>query len=68
VDVEDTDGRDMPAACPACGSADVIAILYGLPGHEIFEQERAGEIELGGCIVFDDQPDWRCRTCGNGFA
>jgi hypothetical protein len=47
--------------CPRCGSADVIEIVYGLPGLDAEQAERRGEIELGGCESHDEQ--WACRSC-----
>lgn len=49
--------------CPACGGRTT-PIAYGYPGPEMIEAAERGEIELGGCTVFDGQPTRRCRTCG----
>jgi hypothetical protein len=56
------------ATCPRCGSAG-IPIVYGLPSHELFEAADRGEVALGGCEVFDEQPRWRCGgvDCGIEF-
>jgi hypothetical protein len=46
--------------CPYCQDAgDVHEIIYGMPGHD-FDFEK---YEVGGCLVFDEQPDYRCRVC-----
>jgi hypothetical protein len=57
------------ALCPRCGTPTGRPILYGLPGPDVFEAERAGEIdiELGGCMVMGEDPRFRCRTCGLAF-
>lgn len=50
--------------CPACGSREVIPILYGLPGFELSEAAERGEVVLGGCLIGDESPDYECRGCG----
>ena len=46
--------------CPFCADGgDVHEIVYGMPSED-FDFEK---YEVGGCIVFDDAPDYRCRTC-----
>ena len=47
--------------CPVCGSAS-IPIVYGLPGSELFERADRGEVSLGGCIVWDEQPNAQCTS------
>lgn len=48
--------------CPACGGR-LVPILYGLPTPEAGEAADRGEIELGGCLVTDDDPRLACRSC-----
>lgn len=50
--------------CPKCKSSKVVPIVYGLPDSELGRQEREGEVELGGCIVSEDDPKWSCKDCG----
>ena len=50
---------DLPPACPTCGAAGV-PILYGLPVSEAVDAADRGLLVLGGCIVADDSPQWRC--------
>ena len=50
--------------CPRC-SGSAVKIAYGLPSLEGFEAAERGDIELGGCVIFEDKPDWHCRACGN---
>lgn len=54
-----------PDRCPECGSAKVASILYGLPdfSDELERELNAEEVELGGCIIMDDDPLWHCVEC-----
>ena len=49
-------------SCPACGSSEVVPILYGLPGPEAMEAARAGRVILGGCEPH--AVTHACRSCG----
>ena len=48
-------------ACPECGQPGV-PIAYGFPSPEMFDAADAGRIALGGCVVYDDMPTWRCSA------
>ena len=50
---------------PGCSSDEVIPIVYGYPGPELFEDSTAGRVALGGCVVFPDAPDRTCTNCGH---
>jgi len=50
--------------CPYCDGSDLVEIVYGLPGEELQEAADRGEVQLGGCIVEPNNPDWACRSCG----
>ena len=52
--------------CPQCGAAS-IKIVYGMPDQSLFERAERGEVALGGCMVFDDQPTRHCSSCGHEF-
>ena len=52
-----------PCKCPQCGGK-VVNILYGEPSSEAFEKTDRGEIVLGGCIIYEDMPDYQCTGCG----
>jgi hypothetical protein len=54
-----------PIKCPECGSARVAKILYGFPifSEELEAQIKAGQIILGGCVVTNLDPFWRCTDC-----
>ena len=54
-------------ACPSCTASNPLEILYGLPSNEMQLAEVEGAIALGGCIVGDDSPAYRCRDCGHEF-
>jgi hypothetical protein len=53
--------------CSACGSTEVVPIEYGLPGPELIEASERGEVEIGGCLIMEDDPTHRCRACGHRF-
>jgi len=53
--------------CPLCGSSRVIPIIYGYPSMEMWAQENQGEIELGGCCIGDNDPEFRCKDCGHAW-
>ncbi|HEY5231288.1 MAG TPA: hypothetical protein VIJ11_10410 [Galbitalea sp.] len=54
--------------CANCGSR-AVPIVYGMPGFDLFEAADRGEVALGGCIVDDELPTWRCTNdeCGLEF-
>lgn len=58
--------KRKPRRCPACGSARVATILWGLPaGSPALDRDlEAGRVALGGCCVGDDDPAWACADCG----
>ncbi len=55
--------------CPRCGSGDVAWILRGYPAmdEELDADLDARRVILGGCLVWPDQSDHRCNTCGFEF-
>lgn len=56
----------MAKKCPKCGG-ELVRIVYGLPTEEAFEASERGEIHLGGCCVFDDDPEYHCNKCGKDY-
>ncbi|WP_170222074.1 hypothetical protein [Embleya hyalina] len=34
-----------------------------MPAAPLRERARAGEVRLGGCVVWPDRPRWWCRAC-----
>lgn len=51
--------------CPNCGSKNSIKITYGYPSHELFLEAEAGKVKLGGCCIFEGNPDYFCKDCGH---
>ena len=52
--------------CPNCNKEWIAEILWGLPGYfdkEMEEQIERKEITLGGCLVTDHDPKWKCNNC-----
>jgi hypothetical protein len=49
--------------CPRCGGA-LVPIVYGLPTRETELIAARGAVALGGCVIHDGAPRWRCRACG----
>lgn len=61
-------GSDMnKTRCPHCGSVNTVRISYGLPTERAFEAEKRGELVLGGCCIFPDNPTRHCKDCGHDF-
>ena len=57
-------GTKRKRKCPSCKSEHVIPIVYGLPGLELAEEAEKGHVELGGCCVDANNPNWKCKACG----
>jgi len=51
--------------CPKCGSKNSLRIIYGMPSHELFEEADAGKVRLGGCCIFEGNPEYFCKDCEN---
>jgi len=50
--------------CPTCRKFVIpIPIAYGYPSHDLFEDADAGRVQLGGCVVTGDDPEWACPEC-----
>ncbi len=51
--------------CPSCASCKIARIRYGLPAfNENLERDlEAGRIVLGGCLVSENDPQWKCLDC-----
>jgi len=49
--------------CARCGSTDVVPIVFGMPGFDLVEAEKRGEVILGGCIRVGDEPTVYCPRC-----
>lgn len=53
--------------CPTCNGDSVVPILYGNQGGEAYDIADRGLVELGGCIAFDNNPMWFCKSCNREF-
>ena len=55
--------------CPRCGSRETVRIEYGMPAHsDRLEADLAAHrVVLGGCMVWDGQPELSCSACGLEF-
>ncbi|MBL4933201.1 hypothetical protein [Clostridium paridis] len=49
--------------CPKCGSKNTLKIIYGFPSHELLLEVEAGEVKLGGCCIFEGNPEYYCKDC-----
>lgn len=65
-DTADMTKPDVATLCPRCASPSV-PIVYGLPAPELFAAADRGEVSLGGCLIVDDAPQFRCRGVGCGL-
>tara|TARA_B100001057_G_scaffold431042_1_gene458226 strand:+ start:358 stop:597 length:240 start_codon:yes stop_codon:yes gene_type:complete len=60
-----------PIICPSCGFKPVAKIVYGLPKdpefndyeRKLYEDEEAGRVVFGGCIIHTVSPLWECSKC-----
>ncbi len=59
--------RKVPQ-CPNCQSKAVIPILYGMQSGQAGEEEKRGNLKLGGCEVSPGDPNWHCKDCGREWA
>ena len=57
------------AVCPNCKSANIAEIVYGLPDYndELVKALDEGTIELGGCLVGENDPTHHCNDCQTDF-
>ena len=53
--------------CPKCQSNNIIPIVYGYPPSDVGEEAEKGIVQLGGCVINDDSPQWHCKNCGHEF-
>ena len=54
-------------SCPKCKSNMIIDIVYGFPSEELAEDANNNRVQLGGCCVGEDDPKFKCKSCGNAF-
>ncbi len=56
-----------PPRCPDCSSAKARPIIYGEPEEELGRHAERGEVVLGGCVIWGNDPAWDCPECGSRF-
>lgn len=49
--------------CPRCGQRGLVPIAYGFPSPEMWDQERLGQVVLGGCVISGHDPTHTCVEC-----
>jgi len=50
--------------CPICDSIEGVRLyLYGMPS----EEPDPKQFVIGGCVVYEDMPDYKCVTCSTDF-
>jgi predicted RNA-binding Zn-ribbon protein involved in translation (DUF1610 family) len=49
--------------CPNCGEPRLVPIVYGFPGDSLMRLAQQGVVQLGGCIVGGDDPQFHCPAC-----
>ena len=58
-----------PAKCPQCGRRKGAEISYGYPAPDAWpEIEKLigeGRTVLGGCCIGEEDPQYRCTSCGH---
>ena len=55
--------KNKKYTCPQCYSEDVVDIVYGYPSEQTLQSWFKKEIELGGCIIQDENPHHKCKKC-----
>lgn len=53
--------------CGRCGSPQVAEIIYGLLTPDVEAEYPGRRIILGGCVVEETFPQWRCLDCGHSW-
>jgi hypothetical protein len=56
--------------CPACGSSDLLPIVWGMPSPELEQLTHDRRVVLGGCLVHGDgrDPHWQCGDCDHRWS
>lgn len=52
--------------CPRCGNGNPLELVYGMPSGEMMKAVNDGHIALGGSVITDSNPAYRCRAEGCG--
>ena len=59
-DIDNNNGDE----CPRCTSRNVGRWEFGLAPSVPEEEIKSGRVHLGGCIVYEDAPQYHCNDCG----
>lgn len=56
--------------CPNCGAKNTACILYGLPkfSESLDKDLENGLIVLGGCTIFEGDPNFKCNECKHSWS
>lgn len=54
---------DTKPKCQNCGGK-ILPIIYGLPSPAMFNAAGNDEVFLGGCVLGENNPQWKCIVCG----
>ena len=67
MDNPDSDTQNVQ--CPHCGSTDTARIVYGYPVYsdDLKEKLDQKKVHLGGCVIYDEDPDRHCNACEKDF-
>lgn len=49
--------------CLGCGFRSKTRVVYGLPGPDLFDKARQGELTFGGCSPEARPQPWLCDDC-----
>ena len=55
-------------SCPKCKSNMIIDIVYGYPGDKLLSDASESKVKLGGCVIWGDDPEYTCKSCGYNFS
>ncbi len=54
--------------CPVCRrKSKVVPVWYGFYSSRVYELEKNGEFKLGGCLIFECNPQWYCKRDSTYF-
>jgi hypothetical protein len=63
----DNEEQTFDWKCKKCGGGKILPVVYGLPLPDTFARAIRGEILLGGCVMFGNEPDYKCGECFTVF-
>ena len=50
--------------CPRCSSRNIGRWEFGLAPSVPEEEIKSGRVHVGGCVVYEDAPQYHCNDCG----